>query len=114
MAHEALGNGKSGAAAYRLVARAKHLEIVADARVKVGAVAASHRPNQRIDRDDAAAAQIFRTFERDTRGLFPFEAVFGLELHAGYHCRVDVAATPVTHRGLQRFDPSLIAHIAIL
>ena len=40
--------------------------------------------------------------------------MLGLELDAGHHRRIDVAAAPVAHCRFQRFDPALVAHIAVL
>src|SRR5689334_14534903 len=79
----------------------------------IGTIAPARGPHKRINRDDAATTEIFGALECDARRLFPFEPVLGLELDAGDHCRIDVAASPVTHRSLERVDPAAISDVTV-
>src|SRR4029453_16302285 len=114
MAHEGVRDRQVWTHPYRLVPGAQRFEIVPDARVVVGPLAAAHRPDQRIDRDDAATAEVLGALERDARGFLPFQAGFRFESHAGHHGRVDVAAAPVAHGGLERLHPAVVADIPVL
>src|SRR5512143_736629 len=114
VAHERFRDRQAVTSADLLIARAERLEIAANARVVVGALPAADGPYQRIDRDDPAPAEVFGALERDAGGFLPLEPVLGLELDAGDHRRVDVAAAEVANGGLERLDPAAVADVAVL
>ena len=114
MAHEALGDGEAVAPADFPVAAAQTLEVAVDALVIVRPVASAGWPHQRVDRNDAAAAEVLGSLERDSRRLLPFEPVLRLEFDAGDHRGIHVAAAPETHGGFERLDPAVIADVAVL